>query len=128
MRAGFALNPSRFEELGLTSNSAAWRLKQAAFSVAQAHAEQAPPWSKTEEGKLLHVIEERETSFELGNSIIGTALVAAPAVGSVLSEGYTEVKENGHELGAIAKKGSSAVVAGVKAGGAWWGAIACPVR
>jgi len=117
LRDAFSSNPSRFEDLGLTSNSAAWHLKQAGFAVAQAHAEQAPPWYKTDDGKVLYVIEERETVFKIGDSVIGTSLVAVPVAGSYLSEGYKEIKENVEALGGIAKKGASGGAAGAKAVG-----------
>jgi hypothetical protein len=49
-------------------------------------------------------------AFEIGDSIIGSALAAVPAVGSFLSEGYQEVKENLEALGGIAKNAASAAV------------------
>ena len=115
--AAYSLDPPRFEELGLTASSPAWRLKHAGFSVAHAYAQQSPPWHMTAEGKLLQTIAQRDTAFKLGDSIIGTGLAAVPVAGGALSEGYQEVKENLEALGGIAKKGASAVVAGVKRAG-----------
>jgi hypothetical protein len=109
--AAYSDDPSRFEQLGLTANSPAWRLKHAGFSVAHAYAQQAPPRYMTSEGKRLRRIRQRDTAFKLGDSIIGTGLAAVPAVGGALSEGYQEVKENLEALGWIAHKGSSAAVA-----------------
>jgi hypothetical protein len=115
--AAYSLDPARFEDLGLTANSPAWRLKHAGFSVAHAYAQQSPPGYMTPEGKVLWTIEQRDTAFKLGDSIIGSGLAAVPAVGGALSEGYQEVKENLEALGGIAKKGASAGVAAVKGAG-----------
>lgn len=115
--AAYSLDPSRFEELGLTASSPAWRLKHAGFSVANAYAQQSPPSYMTAEGKLLQGVEQRAPAFELGDSIIGTGLAAVPVAGGPLSEGYQEVKENLEALGGIAKKGGSAVAAGAKGAG-----------
>jgi hypothetical protein len=60
---------------------------------------------------VLREIEQRGPAFQIGDSIIGSALAAVPAAGSLLSEGYQEVKENLEALGEIAKKAASAAVA-----------------
>ena len=117
LQTAHSLDPSSFDVLGLSANSPAWRLKHAGFSVAHAYAQRSPPRYLTAEGKLIHTIEQRETAFKLGDSIIGTGLAAVPVAGGLLSEGYQEVKENLEALGGIAKKGASAVVAGAKATG-----------
>jgi hypothetical protein len=109
--ATYSLDPDRFDDLGLTATSPAWRLKHAGFSVAHAYAQQPPPRYMPAEGKLHRTIEQREPAFKLGDSIIGTALVAVPVAGGALSEGYQEVKENLEALGGIARKGASAIVA-----------------
>jgi hypothetical protein len=108
--AAYSVDPARFEALGLTANTSAWRLKHAAFSVAAAYAQQEPPSYMSAEAKVLREIEQRGPAFEIGDSIIGSALAAVPAVGSFLSEGYQEVKENLEALGGIAKNAASAAV------------------
>jgi hypothetical protein len=113
--AAYSSDPQRFEVLGLTANSPAWRLKHAGFSVAEAYARQPPSRFKTAEGKVLQEIEQREPVFALGDSIIGTGLAAVPV--NLLSEGYQEVKENLEKLGGVAKKGASAVATGTKSVG-----------
>jgi hypothetical protein len=115
--AAYSLDPPRFEQLGLTASSPAWRLKHAAFSVAHAYAQQSPPSYKTAEGKRQQKIEQRALAFKLGDSIIGTGLAAVPVAGGPLSEGYQEVKENLEALGGIAKKGASGLAAGAKSAG-----------
>jgi hypothetical protein len=106
--AAYAVDPARFEALGLTANTPAWRLKHAAFSVGGAYAQQEPPWYLSAEAKVLREIEQRGPAFKIGDSIIGSALSAVPVAGSFLSEGYQEVKENLEALGEIAKKAASA--------------------
>jgi hypothetical protein len=114
---GYLADPPRFEQLGLTATSPAWRLKHAGFSVAHAYAQQSPPPYMMPEAKRQRKVKRRETAFKIGDSIIGTGLVAVPVAGGPLSEGYQEVKENLEALGGIAKKGGSAAVAGAKGAG-----------
>ena len=112
--AAYADDPARFEDLGLTASSPAWRLKHAGFSVAHASAQQSPPFYMTAEGKLRWTVEQRETAFKIGDSIIGTGLAAIPGPGGALSEGYQEIKENVEALGGLLKRGASAGGAVVK--------------
>jgi hypothetical protein len=109
--AAYSADPARFEALGLTASTPAWRLKHAAFSVAAAYAQQEPPWYLSAEAKGIRKIERRGPAFEIGDSVIGSALTAVPVAGSFLSEGYQEVKENLEALGEIAKRAASAGVA-----------------
>jgi hypothetical protein len=115
--AAYGVDPTRFEDLGLTVDSPAWRLKHAGFSAAYAYAQRPPSRFRRAEGKLLGGIKRRKTAFKIGDSIIGSALAAVPAVGGGLSEGYQEVKENLEALGGIAKRGASAGAAVVKGAG-----------
>lgn len=115
----YSVDPARFEALGLTADTPAWRLKHAAFSLAAAYAQQEPPWYLSAEAKVIQEIEHRGPAFEIGDSIIGSALAAVPAAGSFLSEGYQEVKENLEALGAVARKAASAAVAATRRALGW---------
>ena len=52
----YSSDPARFEALGLTADSPAWRLKHAAFSLAAAHSQEEPPWYLSAEARLAREI------------------------------------------------------------------------
>ena len=63
---------------------------------------------------MIDSIEKRDANFKVGDTIVGSGLIAIPLIGAPLSEGYEEVKENLETLGGFIKKAPSAFGSGAR--------------
>lgn len=122
LTSAYESNPVRFQNLGLTVDSDPWRLKYAAFQTATAYADSPPSVLKRGERRVVESLQKRDAAFEIGDTAIGSALEAIPILGSGLSHGYEEVKENLKALGGVVAKIGGGIA------GAWDAAKSAPKK